>query len=104
MATKDAPDIQSAAVAIPLNTAGVDDDGEGDEQDADGVGAETELLQHGHEADENDEAARIQAVNLREVVDKRPPHCEHAHDASPLFFFGHAAFAVDTVLLPYEHE
>ena len=72
---------------------GVDDDGERDEQDADGVGADSPLLEDGHDADEDDEPARVHAVDLGQVVDEAPLHF---HDrVPPSVVFGHAAFAVD---------
>ena len=39
---------------------GVDENGERDEQDADDVGGHAHLLEDGHEADEDDEPARVQ--------------------------------------------
>ena len=80
---------------------GVDQDRKCDEQNADGVGTHPHLLEDGHKADEDDEPTRVQSVDLGQVVDEAPLHC---HGRSPSVVFGHAAFAVDPVLLPREPE
>ena len=59
---------------------GVDEHCECDEQDADDVGGHSHLFEDGHEADEDDEPARVQAVDLGQVVDEAPLHC---HGSSP---------------------
>jgi hypothetical protein len=58
-ATNEAPDDE-----------GIDRNGEGDEQDADGVGAHSQLLEDSHEQNECDEPASIRCVDLGQVIDK----------------------------------
>jgi hypothetical protein len=62
-------------------------------------------LEDRHQREEREEAAGVDTVDLREIVDEGFTFPLHAHVVSPLgSFFGHAELDVDGVLLPVEQE
>src|SRR3546814_4731954 len=59
---------------------GVDDDGEGDEENADDVGGDAELLEDRHQDYEEDEAAGVEPVDAAEIVGE---FTLQSHDSPP---------------------
>ena len=66
----------------PAN-GGVNHNREGDKQNPDGVRRHAELFQDGHQNDEDQEAAGIEAVNARQIVDEIAVFFQKRHHTLP---------------------